>query len=146
MSIAEIVNAGPGQPVQLSAFEVSTKQDEGYRSNNSASGNKTGTAIRETPQSIQIVNQSFIDDLQARSVADALVYTSGLTEGQNSRGDRFEIRGFTKDVDNIERLAKIYTDALKKVLHERGLATAVGDEGFVDDRHGSREQATHVGR
>ena len=84
--------------VQLSAFEVSTKQDEGYRSNNSASGNKTGTAIRETPQSIQIVNQSFIDDLQARSVADALVYTSGLTEGQNSRGDRFEIRGFTTGI------------------------------------------------
>ncbi len=86
------------EPVQLSAFEVSTKQDEGYRSNNSASGNKTGTAIRETPQSIQIVNQSFIDDLQARSVADALVYTSGLTEGQNSRGDRFEIRGFTTGI------------------------------------------------
>ncbi len=84
--------------VQLSAFEVSTKQDEGYRSNNSASGNKTGTAIRETPQSIQIVNQSFMDDLQARSVADALAYTSGLTEGQNSRGDRFEIRGFTTGI------------------------------------------------
>lgn len=86
------------ETVQLSAFEVSTKQDEGYRSNNSASGNKTGTAIRETPQSIQIVNQSFMDDLQARSVADALVYTSGLTEGQNSRGDRFEIRGFTTGI------------------------------------------------
>lgn len=86
------------EAVQLSAFEVSTKQDEGYRSNNSASGNKTGTAIRETPQSIQIVNQSFMDDLQARSVADALVYTSGLTEGQNSRGDRFEIRGFTTGI------------------------------------------------
>lgn len=84
--------------IQLSPFEVSTRQDEGYRSNNSASGNKTGTAIRETPQSIQIVNQSFIDDLQARSVADALVYTSGLTEGQNSRGDRFEIRGFTTGI------------------------------------------------
>ncbi|MSU48765.1 MAG: TonB-dependent siderophore receptor [Opitutus sp.] len=86
------------EAIVLSAFEVSTKQDEGYRSNNSASGNKTGTAIRETPQSIQIVNQSFIDDLQARSVADALVYTSGLTEGQNSRGDRFEIRGFTTGI------------------------------------------------
>ena len=84
--------------IVLSAFEVSTKQDEGYRSNNSASGNKTGTAIRETPQSIQIVNRSFMDDLQARSVADALVYTSGLTEGQNSRGDRFEIRGFTTGI------------------------------------------------
>lgn len=90
--------AAKEDPIQLSAFEVSTKQDDGYRSNNSASGNKTGTPIRETPQSIQIVNQSFIDDLQARSIADALVYTSGLTEGQNPRGDRFEIRGFTTGI------------------------------------------------
>jgi iron complex outermembrane receptor protein len=85
-------------PITLSPFEVSTTQDEGYRSNNSASGNKTGTPIRETPQSIQIVNQSFMDDLQARSIADALLYTSGITEGQNPRGDRFEIRGFTTGI------------------------------------------------
>lgn len=84
--------------ITLSPFEVSTEQDDGYRSNNSASGNKTNTAIRETPQSIQIVNASFMDDLQARSVADALLYTSGITEGQNPRGDRFEIRGFTTGI------------------------------------------------
>lgn len=87
-----------GNPVTLSPFEVSTSQDDGYRSNNSASGSKTNTAIRETPQSIQIVNASFMDDLQARSVADALLYTSGITEGQNPRGDRFEIRGFTTGI------------------------------------------------
>ena len=90
--------AAEGPVISLSPFEVTTAQDEGYRSGNSASGNKISTAIRETPQSIQIVNQSFMDDLQARSVADALVYTSGLTEGQNSRGDRFEIRGFTTGI------------------------------------------------
>lgn len=84
--------------IVLSPFEITTTQDEGYRSNNSASGNKTNTAIRETPQSIQIVNQSFMDDIQARSVADALLYTSGITEGQNPRGDRFEIRGFTTGI------------------------------------------------
>jgi iron complex outermembrane receptor protein len=85
-------------PIVLSPFEITTTQDEGYRSNNSASGSKTNTAIRETPQSIQIVNQSFMDDIQARSVADALLYTSGITEGQNPRGDRFEIRGFTTGI------------------------------------------------
>src|SRR5687768_12867152 len=85
-------------PIVLSPFEITTSQDEGYRSNNSASGSKTNTAIRETPQSIQIVNQSFMDDIQARSVADALLYTSGITEGQNPRGDRFEIRGFTTGI------------------------------------------------
>src|SRR5688500_14241709 len=73
-------------PIVLSPFEITTTQDEGYRSNNSASGSKTNTAIRETPQSIQIVNQSFMDDIQARSVADALLYTSGITEGQTPRG------------------------------------------------------------
>src|SRR5688572_14914794 len=91
------IDAG-ADPIVLSPFEITTSQDEGYRSNNSASGSKTNTAIRETPQSIQIVNQSFMDDIQARSVADALLYTSGITEGQNPRGDRFEIRGFTTGI------------------------------------------------
>src|SRR5688500_10690136 len=90
--------ANGSDPIVLSPFEITTSQDEGYRSNNSASGSKTNTAIRETPQSIQIVNQSFMDDIQARSVADALLYTSGITEGQNPRGDRFEIRGFTTGI------------------------------------------------
>jgi iron complex outermembrane recepter protein len=85
-------------PITLSPFEVNTAQDEGYRSTQSASGNKTGTAIRETPQSIQIINRSFMDDIQARSIADALLYTSGITEGENPRGDRFEIRGFTSGI------------------------------------------------
>lgn len=80
--------------IVLSPFEVLTNQDEGYRASNTASGNKVDTPIRETPQSIQIVNAIFMEDIQARSLADALVYTSGITEGQSPRGDRFEIRGF----------------------------------------------------
>ncbi len=84
--------------MQLSPFTVSSNFDEGYRAENSVSGTKTNTEIRKTPQSIQVVNNSFISDQQALVMADALRYTSGVTEGNNSRGDRFEMRGFTTGI------------------------------------------------
>lgn len=87
-----------GEIVQLSPFTVSADEDEGYRSENSVSGTKTNTEIRKTPQAIQVINNSFIGDQQALVMADALRYTSGVTEGNNSRGDRFEMRGFTTGI------------------------------------------------
>ena len=89
---------GSDEVVVLSPFAVSAAADEGYRSENSVSGTKTNTEIRRTPQSIQVVNNSFIGDQQALVMADALRYTSGVTEGNNSRGDRFEMRGFTTGI------------------------------------------------
>ncbi|MCC5023332.1 MAG: TonB-dependent receptor plug domain-containing protein [Candidatus Synoicihabitans palmerolidicus] len=84
--------------VKLSPFKISVESDEGYRSENSVSGTKTNTEILKTPQSIQVINNSFIADQQALVMADALRYTSGVTEGNNSRGDRFEMRGFTTGI------------------------------------------------
>ena len=40
------------QPVQLSAFEVSTDRDTAYRANNAVSSNRANTSIFDTPQSI----------------------------------------------------------------------------------------------
>lgn len=88
----------PGDWVVMSPFRVTGDTDEGYRSENSVAGTKTNVPIRQTPQSIQVVNRSFIDDQQAQIMADALRYTSGVTEGNNPRGDRFEMRGFTTGI------------------------------------------------
>ena len=86
------------EAVILSPFVITSETDKGYRSENTVSGTKTNTEIRKTPQSIQVINHSFISDQQSQVMADALRYTSGVTEGNNSRGDRFEMRGFTTGI------------------------------------------------
>ena len=82
----------------LSPFQINEKQDDGYRSLNSVTGSKTNTPLLKMPQSIQIINLSFLLDQKTFIMADALRYTSGVTEGANSRGDRFEMRGFTSGI------------------------------------------------
>lgn len=84
--------------VTLSPFEVSVAQDDGYRSTNAVTGAKTNTPIRETPQSIQIINRSFLDDQQVLAMADALRYTSSIIEDNSPRGDRFGVRGFVTGI------------------------------------------------
>jgi iron complex outermembrane recepter protein len=86
------------EAVILSPFVITSETDAGYRSENTVSGTKTNTEIRKTPQSIQVINPAFISDQQSQVMADALRYTSGVTEGNNSRGDRFEMRGFTTGI------------------------------------------------
>ena len=100
-SFSHAQQAAPGPndaPIVMSPFVLTEDLVEGYRSQNSVSGTKTSTPIRQTPQSIQVINNSFISDQQTLVMADALRYTSGVTEGNNSRGDRFEMRGFTTGI------------------------------------------------
>ncbi|MDZ7819535.1 MAG: Plug domain-containing protein [Aliarcobacter sp.] len=58
---------------------------------------KTDTPLRETAQSVQIVNREIIDDINAVSITDTLGYVSGVSHQNNFGGmwDNFSIRGFS---------------------------------------------------
>ena len=71
----------------------------GRRSNAgiAASATKTATPIVETPQAISVVGSDFIDALNARTIAEALNYTSGVRSqafGSDTRIDYYQLRGF----------------------------------------------------
>ena len=70
------------QPVQLSAFEVSTDRDTAYRANNAVSATRTNTAIRDTPQSVTVLTEQFLDDIEAISVNEALAYVAGVSSAE----------------------------------------------------------------
>lgn len=60
---------------------------------------KSGLARSETPQAISIVDASLIDDLNVRTVSEALNYTSGVRSqafGSDTRIDYYQIRGFAQ--------------------------------------------------
>ncbi len=50
-------------PLQLDVFTVATSKDEGYLSQNTLSGNRVSANLMKVPQTIQIVNQQLIEDL-----------------------------------------------------------------------------------
>lgn len=60
--------------VQLSVFTVTGSKDEGYRSTQTTAGSRTVENLRNTPNSISILNRELIDDLAAGSVAEVMKY------------------------------------------------------------------------
>lgn len=69
---------------------------EGYRAGSSSVGSKTDTALRDIPQSIQVVTRQVLEDQQATSLADAVSNVSSIQRGNTHGGtvESFFMRGF----------------------------------------------------
>ena len=81
----------------LSAFTVSTTQDQGYRAGNSVSATRIDTPIKNLPFSINAFTEQFIADTGARDLQDIVKYAPGVTGAGRefvSGNTRFNIRGF----------------------------------------------------
>ncbi|HRE79431.1 MAG TPA: TonB-dependent receptor [Opitutaceae bacterium] len=90
-------SASEDQPLVLSAFTVSTSQDQGYRAGNSVSATRIDTAIKNLPFSINAFTEQFIEDTGARDLQDIVKYAPGVTGAGRefvSGNTRFNIRGF----------------------------------------------------
>lgn len=90
--------------VVLDALEVTSETaigpTHGYVARRSATATKTGTSILETPQAVNVIGRKEIEDRQAQSVSQALLYTPGvLTQyGTDVRYDWLYVRGFVPGV------------------------------------------------
>src|SRR5690606_3616898 len=56
-------------PITLSIFQVTGEKDEGYRSTQTVSGSRTLKDLRDTPNSISVLNREFLDDLIATQLS-----------------------------------------------------------------------------
>ncbi|MCU5772568.1 TonB-dependent siderophore receptor [Erwiniaceae bacterium BAC15a-03b] len=108
--------------VTASAQESVTSPLKGNVAKESASGTKTATPLRKTPQAISVITRQQMDDQAAPSVSDALSYTSGVMtnyRGNSNRNDEVISRGF--------RYAPKFLDGLSY-----GLSGQAGAAGQVD--------------
>jgi iron complex outermembrane receptor protein len=69
---------------------------QGYRATRSATGTKTDTALRDIPQSIQVVSREVLEDQQVNNLGDALSNVSSVQRSNSFGGvsESFVIRGF----------------------------------------------------
>lgn len=110
----------------LSPFVVQAGTDHTYGAATAYTATRIGVPILETPLNVQVVTRDLIEDQGARSLLQALRYTSGLSGdtlsfdagNQNSSGSGSTIRGFiptlilqngfrrtgTMTVENVERI------------------------------------------
>ncbi|MBD2562258.1 MULTISPECIES: TonB-dependent siderophore receptor [Nostoc] len=109
------------EPIEL----VVTGEQNGYRVPDATTGSRLDIPLIETPASIGVITEEFIEDKAPRRVEDLAPYISGVTAGNVGQGGLFtdfQIRGFStgsqvyinglrdnyrsliRDFANIERL------------------------------------------
>ncbi len=97
---------------ESNTLTVSAQEDsaQGYNVTNSSVGSKTSTPRINQAQSVSVVTQQQLEDYQASSLADAMRYVSGVTEGNTLAGteDGFVRRGFGSNSDG-----SIYRDGVR---------------------------------
>lgn len=81
------------QAVVLTAFEIASTRDAGYRATNSVSGTRVNVKLMDMPQTISVLTSDFIKDIGAVDLDEALVYTSGVSTAGFFAGT-YSIRGF----------------------------------------------------
>lgn len=90
------VNLAPSSVVASGFVELADGPVPGYRATRSATGSKTDTALRDIPQSIQVVSRQVLQDQQVNNLGDALTNVSSVQRGNSHGGssESFVIRGF----------------------------------------------------
>ncbi|MBK0122552.1 TonB-dependent siderophore receptor [Pantoea sp. S61] len=83
---------------------------QGYNATSSSVASKTATPRLNEAQSVSVVTQQQLEDYQAASLADAMRFVSGVTEGNTLAGteDGFVRRGFGSNSDG-----SIYRDGIR---------------------------------
>nr|WP_241764030.1 TonB-dependent siderophore receptor [Winslowiella toletana] len=113
--------------VTAAARESVTSPLKGSVAKESASGTKTATPLRKTPQAISVITRQQMDDQAAPSVSDALSYTSGVMtnyRGNSNRNDEVISRGF--------RYAPKFLDGLSYGLSGQGGAAGQVDPWLLE--------------
>lgn len=90
------VNLAPSTITSISFVERADGPVQGYRATRSATGTKTDSALRDIPQSIQVVSRQVLQDQQVNNLGDALTNVSSVQRGNSHGGssESFIIRGF----------------------------------------------------
>lgn len=88
------------EPVVLSIFQVSSDQDEGYRSTQTISGSRTLADLRDTPNSISVLNRELLDDLIAVKLSDAMYFsvTGEIDTNRENANESFVFRGIVANL------------------------------------------------
>ncbi len=67
--------------VELSPFTVNATADKGYRAENTLAGSRLNTNLRDTPSSVSVFTEKFLEDLGINQIEDFIGYTVGATLG-----------------------------------------------------------------
>ncbi|MBC2607073.1 TonB-dependent receptor plug domain-containing protein [Pelagicoccus albus] len=95
---------GEEEIFNLSPFEITGSEDEGYRASSTLAGTRLRTQLEDVGAAIQVLTNEFIDDLGGTDASSVLSFATN-TETNGVRGDLLQAgAGTHSDNDETERL------------------------------------------
>jgi outer membrane receptor protein involved in Fe transport len=79
-------SGGTQEAVELPVFEVRTDKDEGYLSTQAVTGSRTLERLRDTPNSISVMNRELIEDLNITTTDELMAYAVTGQPGDDTTG------------------------------------------------------------
>ncbi len=94
---------GLEETMKLPTFTIRSERDVSYAGQQALSSTRMGVALSDLPQSLVVLNKSFLDDVNPTILAKALNYVGGAQSGTiNWSVDRYMIRGFVGEGDYVD--------------------------------------------
>jgi len=120
VALEELSVVGQGGP----AVESPTGPVSGYRATRSATSTKTDTALRDSPQTINVVPRQVISDQADLRLTDAVTNVSNVQPGSTVQGrsQNYIIRGFSTQIFAVDGV--LINPAISFYPVERDLANA----------------------
>jgi len=116
---AALIDAGQ-EVVQLPAFAIQAEKDTSYVGKSALSSTRIAVDIAELPQSVKVLNSSFLKAVNPFMLTDILNYTGGAQNGQlNWTSGRLNIRGFTGEGDYNDSFAPPSASTVDSSIYER---------------------------
>jgi iron complex outermembrane recepter protein len=82
---ASVAPPAQDETVNLNPFVVTSERDSGYVSTNAISATRINTAVKDLPVQVGILNQQYIDDLAATTVAELMKFSAYFDEDSGNR-------------------------------------------------------------
>jgi iron complex outermembrane receptor protein len=76
-------------------------QQNSYLNPEVSTATKSNVDPKDTPLTVNVINQQFLQDIRAESLSDAYGYTTGLSQS-GTNADSFSLRGIDTDLSNIQ--------------------------------------------
>jgi len=112
--------APSGATIELPTFEVKSEKDTNFVGKSSLSSTRIAVDLSEIPQSVQVLNNSFVQAIGPTMLSDILNYVGGGQSGQlNWTPGRMNIRGFTGDADYVDGFAPGAATAQDSAIFDR---------------------------
>ncbi len=94
-------DAPKGETVNLPKFTIEAATDDSFIGKEAMSTTRTGVGLVDLPQSVQVVNKEFLNDLHPEYIADIMKYIGGGQTGTLTwtGSTRYMMRGFTTEGD-----------------------------------------------